>query len=211
MIVVADFRVSSNGDVVPEQRLGPTPEREARARATAGDAVDRIVTDGMVSAVRLMDGDVLELLLKRGVITSELYAAGQAFHLNYRRAGLEALGAVDPSRDVVDGGQHKPVSEQALASLGRWRAMVRGVGQVHSEILCDCILRCESLAAWGLRKRGNSSARLAGEWAQGRFVAALEQLALYIAGPRHNPIRSCVPEDAKPWLTPSSSTHGEGG
>jgi len=173
------------------ERLGPTRERLMHAIVVGEDAVARVITEveaaggavEQVSTTRMLDGDVVELLYRRGALTHEQYQCGLDFARHYRLSGLAASGVVDPSQERVDGGAHKNVSEVALHHLGKWQAMVRGVGQVHSDVLCSCVLLGETLTAFGLRKGYSATAKLAQAKAQARLEAALEQLVLVVMGP----------------------------
>lgn len=191
-------------------RIGPTPERLAKATSVGRDAVADVVTDvtdkrgnsERVATVRLYDGDVLELLLKRKVIEFEQHACGGEFYRHWEKSGLAANGVMDPARERVDGGNYKPESETRQWHLERWSLLVRKLGQVHSEVLCACVLLGEPVQQFGLRKGKRKDAKRAGEWAQARLTAALEQLTIIMLGEKQTRRGSSMMAGARPVIMP---------
>lgn len=182
---------ASHSPAIDATRLGPTPERLRQARAAGPDAVQDVVTEvaagdtvEKAATRRLLDGDVLELLLKRGVIDAEQYACGRDFHRHWERSPLGTSGVVDLERPRVDGGQHKPESEARLHHLTEWKKLVVALGAVHSAPLCICVLEGQSLEDYGLRRSGYRNGRQARDWAQARLTGALEQLVHIMLGDR---------------------------
>lgn len=189
-----------------EARIGPTIERLRQAARAAGeDAVKHFADDG-ISVTRVLDGDVLELLLSRGVIDAEEYACGQEFQRHWFRSGLAASGVIDPARLRVDGGTADHQSDVMLFHLNRWQGMVRGLGQIHSQVLCACVLTGESLTAFGLRHCGTTSKRMARDRAQERLKMALKQLVLNELGDKRCRMRSGMADGAKPVIQPPLDT-----
>ena len=193
---------STRSEQPDEPRLGPTPERVRQARAAGRDAVQEVVVDVDVKGVktqaavtRLLDGNVLDLLMSRGAITTEHYACGKEFYEHWQRSGLSSEGVIDPARPHVDGGSHKPQSDVALWHLSVWQAMVRALGQVHSAPLCACVLAGKTLDDYGQQRGPYRNAKQARDWAQTRLVAALEQLALNTRKIRRVPHPFAQPEE----------------
>lgn len=197
-----------NGGKRARERVGPTPERLAKASKLGRDAVGDVVTEitdklgqtERAATVRLFDGDVLELLFRRQVIDQEQYACGREFHRHWHCSGLASIGVVDPGAERVDGGSHKPESETRLWHLTRWQGFVRGVGQVHGRILCACILLDETLQDYGTKRGKQRDPKKARLWAQARFTAALEELVLVMLGPKNTRRGASMIAGARPVI-----------
>lgn len=198
----APIVVNSEG----EARIGPTLERLRQAARTAGKDAVKHFADAGVSVTRVLDGDVLELLLSRGVIDQEEYTCGQEFYRHWYKSGLAASGVIDPARLRVDGGNPDRQNEVTLFHLNRWQGMVRGLGHIHSQVLCNCVLTGESLTAFGLRHCGTTSKRMARDRAQERLKMALKQLVLNELGDKRSRMRSGMAEGAKPVIQPPLDT-----
>jgi hypothetical protein len=183
------------------ERIGPTLERLRHARAAGDDAVTYIATEEAVAVPRMLDGNVLELLLSRGVIDSEEYACGNEFFRHWYQSGLAASGVIDPTRDRVDGGKMESQSETALWHFEKFKRMVQGVGPIHSQVLCVCILTGTSLAEFGLRHCRTTYARTARERAQDRLTAALAALVMFLLKRRNTPMQAVVGE--RPVIMPN--------
>lgn len=189
-----------------EARLKPTRERLRHARRAGKGAVADAVTEveirpGVVERVvtkRLADRDVLSLLLGRGFIDQEQYSVGSEFYKHWERSGLASAGVVDLERPKVDGGQFKPESDQTAWHLGVWSKMVRGLGDIHADVLCDCVLYAESLEAYGLRRGPFRNPRKAREWAEGCLERALRQLVINVLGRREVRTRAGMLPGARP-------------
>lgn len=192
------------------ERIGPTPERLRHAEAAGADAVEHIVSDG-VSRPRMLDGDVLSLLLSRGIIDNEEHDCGQEFYRHWYAGGLTPSGVVDLQRERVDGGPVDPLSEVVLWHRAKYHKMVRDLGQVHSMVLCDCVLMGLPLVEYGRRHCHTHNARLARERAQTLLCAALRQLVINVMGDksRHRGvIVSAMAERVRPAIAPAM-TDGE--
>jgi hypothetical protein len=190
-------------DEQPE-RIGPTVERLRQARIAGDDAVTYIATEEAVAVPRMLDGNVLELLLSRGAIDSEEYACGNEFFRHWYQSGLAASGVVDPTRDRVDGGKMESQSETALWHLQKWQRMVQGVGPIHSQVLCDCLLIGTSLTEFGLRHCRTTYPRTARDKAQDRLTAALAMLVMFMLKRRNTPMQAVVGE--RPVIMPNAGS-----
>lgn len=185
----------------PPERIGPTPERLAQARSAGDDAVTYIATEEAVAVPRMLDGNVLDLLLSRGVIDSEEYACGAAFFRHWYYSGLASAGVIPPGREKVDGGEFRPPAEVALWHLQKWRRMTLRLGPIHSLVLSDCLLSSVPLVDFGLRHCRTTSRKIARERAQDRLVSALMQLVIHELGARHTRSRAHVGE--RPGILPA--------
>lgn len=189
-------------------RVAPTRERLRHARKAGKGAIAQVVTEvevrpGVVERVstkRLADRDVLSLLLARGFIDLEQYSVGQDFYRHWERSGLSSSGVVDLERPKVDGGQFKSESEATTWHLGVWSRMVRDLGDIHADVLCDCVLHSESLEDYGLRRGPFRNARKAREWAEGCLERALRQLVINVLGRRFVPTQAGMLPGARPGV-----------
>lgn len=186
-------------DLPDDTGEGPTPQREARA----GDMLEEFVAKGGRRTVRLLDGSVLELLNSRGSITADQYNAGWSFYESWYIAGMAASGAVDPSREVVDGGQHKPVTDRQLDAMWRFKRAIQAVGIVHSKALICMVLLDEKPVDYGRRvykRTQEKQATVAGITA---LVDALTALDFHLYGARKSPrMSSAHMPDYRPTQMP---------
>jgi hypothetical protein len=201
---------SSQGTVIVDgegqARVSPTPERLKQAKRAGRDAVREVVTEvevrqGVVERAttkRLADRDVLALLLSREAIGLEQFSVGEDFYRHWEGSGLASGGVVDLVRPRVDGGSHKPESDQQLWHLGKWTDMVARLGDIHTAVLCDCVLFGESLEDYGLRVGPYRNAKQARDWAQCRLTGALDQLVINELGKRQVRGRAAMAEGARP-------------
>ncbi|MBL8791227.1 MAG: hypothetical protein JNM45_12070, partial [Rhizobiales bacterium] len=132
------------------------------------------------------------------------------FYRHWERSGLATNGVMDPARERVDGGNYNPEIETRQWHLERWSLLVRKLGQVHSEVLCACVLLGEPLAQFGLRKSRKTDAKRAGEWAQARLTAALEQLVDIMLGEKRTRRGASLMAGARPSIgsTVEINVHG---
>lgn len=182
---------------------GPTPQREAMA----GDQVEDFVTDSGRRTRRLLDGDVLELLNTRGSITGDQFVAGRTFYQDWYEAGLAASGVIDPSREVVDGGTHKPVSERQLDAMWRWKRAVQNIGKIHSKPLICLVLLDETLLNYGRRVFGRHQEKQATVAAITALQLALQALDWHYHGQRKTPrTQTSHLPDYRPTEFPTAET-----
>ena len=134
---------------------GPTPERIARANGE----YELFITDENRRTERMLDGSVLDLLNNRGSISNGQYSAGVAYYRDAYLAGLMASGVIDPSREVVDGGTHKGITDIQLDAHHRWQRATKAIGKTHSNTLICILLHEELLKDFGLKLSGRSTAK----------------------------------------------------
>lgn len=83
-----------------------TPEY-ARKIGDDAEAVEK--ADGTASSVTVLQILApIDRLHRDGKITQSEYDAGCKYRSDYQRSGLDTLRAADYTREVVDGGEHKP-------------------------------------------------------------------------------------------------------
>lgn len=112
----------------------------------------------LVVAVNIRESPLEHMKARRRIGDAE-YEAGRRFRSIYERSCIGAMGAIDPAKDVVDGGKFRDVQSLSVMlahdELRRLRSVVREVGMV----LLTAIVG-----------RGEPIARVAEVW--GRTVAA---------------------------------------
>jgi hypothetical protein len=166
-----------------DEVIGPTPERLAKA----GDDIEETSATQSQNwrAIRMLDGHVIERLRNRDAISGDLYNAGCQFYSDWYHAGLASSGVIDPSREVVDGGQSKGVSDRRLAAMTRWQRAVQAVGKVHSLVLIDVILHEMTLELYGRKHHGYKAQKQAVQAAQTSLINALTELDYHYYGQRN--------------------------
>ena len=187
----------------PEHRLGPTPERLAKAghnveAFTAADNVNH-------AAIRMLDGHVLERLASRSVITGDQYHAGMQFYADWYHSGLAASGVIDPAREVVDGRPGSKESDRKLDAMTRWKRAVQAVGLIHCQVLTSVVLNEEDLAVYGMRRYRQQAKKLARLAATVALQNALAELDNHYYGQRRNRQRAAHAEDYRPGIVVEES------
>lgn len=183
-----------------EPPIGPTPERLAKA----GEDVDEITPDRSenLRVVRMLDGNVLDRLLTRGVINGDQYSAGVKFYQDWYKSGLAASGVVDPGRVIVDGGLREHFSDHKMEAAGRLSQAILGIGRVHSLVLIDVLLLEKSLEEYGRRRYGSTSPKIAKRDATVALIDALTSLDYHYYGVRQAKTRSSHVEGYRPEIPP---------
>lgn len=171
-----------------ERHIGPTPERLARA----GEDVEVFTPDKSENwrTVRMLDGNVLDKLASRSVITGDQYAAGCRFYADWYRAGLAASGVIDPGRVIVDGGLRENFSDHKMEAAHRWNKAIRAIGKVHSLVLIDVVLHEKPLEEYGRKRYGSTSPKIAKRDATVALIDALTSLDYHYYGVREDKMRS---------------------
>ncbi len=190
-VVAGEARQKPKPKRVPDDQ-SVTPERLLRA----GEDVENIVTemverfpDGTerkvsASTKRMLDGNVLNLLLSRESITSDQHAAGARLYLDWYTAKLAGSGVIDPGRIIVDGGKNDPTPDHVLEAAGNFTRAITSVGKIHSNALIDLVLLEEKLPDYGRKRSGYKNDKQCTVFAIALLKAALEQLDLHYYGQR---------------------------
>lgn len=189
------------GSMTADRTIGPTAERLAKA----GEDVEAFTPDTSTNfrAIRMLDGHVLERLASRSVITGDQYQAGMRFYADWYFGGLAASGVIDPGRIIVDGGIQEQVSKRKMEAAHRWGHAVRAVGKVHSLVLIDVVLHETSLEAYGRRRYGSSSPKIAKRDATVALMDALESLDHHYYGMRNVKTRASHVDGYRPIIVPA--------
>lgn len=129
-----------------DKPIGPTKERLRHA----GEDVEEFITDTNRRSYRL--NEVLDTLLRKRAITYDQKLAGDQIYSDWYDAGLSGSGAIDPSRDVVDGGQMQTHSDFVLAAMDRFNKAIARLSPIHLDaITMIVLLQVETLAQFGAR------------------------------------------------------------
>jgi hypothetical protein len=183
-----------------ERNIGPTPERLARA----GEDVEVLTPDKSENwrTVRMLDGNVLDRLASRSVITGDQYAAGCRLYADWYKSGLAASGVIDPGRVIVDGGLRDHFSDHKMAAGHRFGQAIRAIGRVHSMVLIDVVLHEERLESYGRKRYGSTSAKIAKRDATVALIDALTSLDYHYYGLRETKTRVSRAEGYRPEIPP---------
>lgn len=183
-----------------DETIGPTPER----LRMAGENVEAFSPDESLHhrAIRMLDGHILHQLASRSVISGDQFNAGTQFFSDWYYSGLAASGVIDPGRVIVDGGDAMRESDRKLAAMTRWKRAVQAVGQIHCTVLTAVVLREEDLAAYGRRRYGQKSAKLARLQATASLIDALTSLDHHYYGQRRTGQRTSHADGYRPGIVP---------
>jgi hypothetical protein len=118
-----------------ERGFEPNKERILRAGGQHG-----IVEVEKTKVHRMMDSSILDLLLSRGQIDGEQYAAGTRFNRDWFQSGLSGAGAIDYSKVRVDTSTDVKVSHRAIDAMTRFNHAVRAIGKIHCHPLTSMVL-----------------------------------------------------------------------
>lgn len=187
----------------PDETLGPTPERLAKA----GEDVELLTPSDSTNfrAMRLNDTWPLDALRAEGKkrtpeITADQYAAGLRYFTDWYKAGLCPSGVIDPAKERVDGGTYKDIAETVLAAQTRFNHAIKVLDYDARHVLDAVVLQCIPLHEYSGRYREYRYAQE--RRAAGLYVLrkALTQLSLHYAPPRRSGIVSGMAEGARPKI-----------
>lgn len=161
-----------------DEPIGATKERLAKA----GEDVEEFKTETGRATVRLLDGSILDALISKAEqypINGNQYAAGRQLHSDWDMAGAGKIGAVDTTREAVDGGQAKDMTAKAMDAQGRYRRAIKAVGHTHAHVLFHVVLMEERLELYGQKWCCHQSKKLAKVAAKEALRRALTELAFH--------------------------------
>lgn len=173
-------RPKDNDDITFERA------EKAATKDETGNIIDTgfedFITDDSKLTKRMLDGSVLDQLFskaERYPIDGDQYAAGRQLHSDWDKTGSGKIGAVDPSRDAVDGGQMKDMTAEAIDALGRYRRAMKAIGHTHGHVLFHVVLMEERLEVYGQKWCYHNSKKLAKVAAKEALRRALTDLAFH--------------------------------
>jgi len=184
-------------DEPTKERLRKAGEAQERVTMTMGDGDVKEVT----SNLRMLDGSVLDMLMTRRSITMDQYCAGAQLYTDWYVSKIGIVSAVDPSRDVVDGGKMELTSESRLTAGGKFAKAIVAVGKMHSSALINIVLLEEDLGTYARRWhpiKDDKDARYAGIVT---LRNALTQLDYYYHGKREAQGGSSHAADYRPSIS----------
>lgn len=187
-------------------RIGPTPER--LARAIEGDDVlisEVEMGDGAHKwrAMRLDDAP-LGRLRDRKKIDREQFNAGEAFYGVAYYAGMMPSPVLDPSRDIVDGGQHKHMPDRLIAAKAKYERIIKGMAHPLWHITDAIVVQEMPLADYAERFQRVKERRARQAVALDRLCMGLDWLIEYFdLGAKAGRTRSFVGE--RPIIMPADS------
>lgn len=190
-----------------EQPIGPTPERVRQAADEVEmipDPTNKNVNPAHKNTIRMMDGSPLDRMLSREDITAQQHAAGEQLAKDYERSRL-TVGAMDMTRDVVDGGKADNASDQRAFYLKRYEEALYAIGEDNGHALIWLVIfgkKLEEYATWKWGYRRLRDARVASLTALRLALDALDRH--YHRGRKARTVASHA-EDYRPEIAPSDS------
>lgn len=185
----------------PDEILGPTPERLAKA----GDDVE-VFTPADAEhfrTIRMVDTAPIDKLRKQMLITADQYNAGCRYFQDWYRAGFCPSGVIDPMKERVDGGTHKHVSDAVLAAMTRYNHALKALDYDCSIALQEVVLHEKPFRVYA-----NQESPEFPQFRERRAVAlrllrkGLSQLAAHYWPPRRDGVKVMVTEGARPGIMP---------
>lgn len=192
-----------------DETTEPTKERLRKAATydEKGNIIDTgfedFITDDSKLTKRMLDGSVLDALFSKAEkypIDGDQYAAGRQLHNDWDMTGSGKIGAVDTTRDAVDGGQMKDMTAKAIDALGRYRRAIKAVGHSHAHVLFHVVLLEERLEIYGQKWCYHSSEKLAKVAAKDALRRALTDLAFHYFGKRQGRTVAAHEADYRPTI-----------
>jgi hypothetical protein len=189
----------------PDENLGPTPERLAKA----GENVEEFSPSDAVNfkAKRMLDAPI-DVLRQRGKktpakgITADQYNAGFRYYSDWYQAGFSASGAVDTAKERVDCEGKHDMSERVLAALTRFNHAIKVLDYDAKHILDDVVLMETPLNIYSDRFREFAQHRERRAIALMLIRKGLDQLARHYWPPRRDGIRSQMEPGSRATIQP---------
>ena len=187
----------------PDQPVGPTPERLAKA----GDDVEYFTPAEAAHyrTVRMLDAPLDKLRVagirnpKEG-ISADQYNAGCRYFATFYRAGLNNERAVDLSLERVDGGGYKNISDAVLAARTAHNHTLKILDSDSLLVLSEVVIKGNSLNDFAdgyFRHCARRERRFLGRYLVRK---ALDQLVRHYWPPRRDGLRSQMEPGARPVI-----------
>ena len=161
-----------------------------------GESIERQVK-------RMLDGSVLDALFskaERYPIDGDQYAAGRQLLQWWDDSGAGKIGAVDTTREAVDGGQMQDPTAKAIDAHGRYKRAMKAVGHTHAHILFHVVLMEELLEVYGQKWCHHQSKKLAKVAAKEALRRALTELAMHFGFVKTRPMQAAHAQGYRPRI-----------
>lgn len=196
----------------PDPGTGPTPQRLKHSRGANENAVlqgrDEEGRERRFPVYRMLDGSVLDMLVKRDAITGDQYHAGAQFYADWYYSGLAASGVIDPMKEHVDGAAVVVESDRRLDAMTRYKEAVKALGMSHGIVMQSVVLAEEPLDAFGLRRYGYTKVKLARTAAITALRNALDELDWHYHGKRRQRPSHAHAPGYRPTISETIDTQG---
>jgi hypothetical protein len=121
-----------------------TPQRALRLIEDGGEATEPEIVNPEcpsqnIVALRVNEV-VIDWLAKRKHITPSMHEAATKLRKHFDKSGLDQLRAMDPTRDVVDGGQSKPEPMFRQKHLTEFNHAIKQLGPWSYSVISDVVL-----------------------------------------------------------------------
>jgi hypothetical protein len=118
-----------------------TKERALRLVESGGEVTEHKIADQNNAQPLRINETTIDWLIRRAHITPSMWYAAVTFREHFDRSGLEQLRAMDPTKDVVDGGNAKPEPLFRDKHLTQFNAALRQLGPLSSPVVTNVVLR----------------------------------------------------------------------
>lgn len=189
-----------------DERIEPTRERLKKGDDIADVVIEMGEGEQKERVATRRAQDTLDMLVSRGVITGDQFAAGRQLYADWYQAGFAASGVIDPAKEVVDGGKVDLLNDSILDAASRFINAIKYLrdDEDHRHVLINVVLMEESLAEYGWRVDGFRDVERAKLAAQMRLKLALTKLDYHYYGKRRTKGGSSHAKDYRPAIPPRS-------
>lgn len=189
-------RIAQSPEPRPPDDLNVTRERLEKA----GDDFEDFITDSDRHTIRLVDRNVLDLLLSRKSIQAHQYNAGMRLCKAFADSG-QSVSAIDTTREVVDGrAGYSGQPDRQLDAITSLKKARRAVGRVHWHAISHLLLQEITLEAYGRWRWNMIDGKAATQRSIGSLTGALDQLDNHYHGKRRRLYRESHAEDYRPII-----------
>lgn len=186
--------------ITPEPRppddLNVTRERLEKA----GDDFEDFITDSDRHTIRLVDRNVLDLLLSRKSIQAHQYNAGMRICKQFADSG-QSIAAIDTTKEFIDGRVYAGQSVRQLDAITALKKARRAVGRVHWHAISHLLLQEVTLEAYGRWRWNMQDSKAATQRSIGALTGSLDQLDNHYHGKRRRLYRESHAEDYRPKVS----------
>lgn len=166
----------SRSKQAPEFENDPTPERLRHA----GDQIDGFETETRRVVKRV--NSILDHMLSRGMIDGPLYQAGMLAYSQWHLGGLAPAGALDPSKERVDGGSSGDPMQRCMDNARKYLAAMASLSMPHRRAFEVLVLHEIHVAVFGLNYYGYRDVASARAVSYSILKDALSQIVEHYSG-----------------------------